>query len=62
MEITQAGLPDYEVTGDVAVPKGAVIVDSKSGEIVLNVDTMINDLEKEINAQLTAAASSQTQN
>lgn len=62
VEITQAGLPDYEVTGDVAVPKGAVIVDSKSGEIVLNVDTMINDLEKEINAQLTAAASSQTQN
>ena len=62
MEITQAGLPDYEVSGDVSVPKGAVIVDSKSGEIALNVDTMINDLEKEINAQLTAAAGSQTEN
>ena len=62
VQITQAGLPDYEVSGDVAVPKGAVIVDSKFGEIALNVDTMINDLEKEINAQLTAAASSQTQN
>lgn len=62
VQITQAGLPDYEVSGDVAVPKGAVIVDSKSGEIALNVDTMINDLEKEINAQLTAAASSQTEN
>lgn len=62
VEITQAGLPDYEVTGDVSIPKGAVIVDSKSGEIALNVDTMINDLEKEINAQLTAATNSQTQN
>lgn len=62
VETTQAGLPDYEVTGDVSVPKGAVIVDSKSGEIALNVDTMINDLEKEINAQLTAAAGSDTQN
>lgn len=62
VEITQAGLPDYEVTGDVSIPKGAVIVDSKSGEIALNVDTMINDLEKEINAQLTAAANSQTEN
>lgn len=62
VQITQAGLPDYEVSGDVAVPKGAVIVDSKFGEIALNVDTMINDLEKEINAQLTAAASSQTEN
>lgn len=62
VEITQAGLPDYEVSGDVSVPKGAVIVDSKSGEIALNVDTMINDLEKEINAQLTAAAGSQTGN
>ena len=62
VEITQAGLPDYEVSGDVSVPKGAVIVDSKSGEIALNVDTMINDLEKEINAQLTAAAGSQTEN
>ena len=46
--------------GDVSVAKGAVIVDSKSGEIALNVDTMINDLEKEIDAQLTAAKSSQT--
>ena len=62
VEITQAGLPEYEVSGDVSVPKGAVIVDSKSGEIALNVDTMINDLEKEINAQLTAAAGSQTEN
>lgn len=62
VEITQAGLPDYEVIGDVSVAKGAVIVDSKSGEIALNVDTMINDLEKEIDAQLTAAKSSQTQN
>lgn len=62
VEITQAGLPDYEVSGDVSVPKGAVIIDSKSGEIALNVDTMINDLEKEINAQLTAAAGSQTEN
>lgn len=62
VEITQAGLPDYEVSGDVSVPKGAVIVDSKSGEIALNVDTMISDLEKEINAQLTAAAGSQTEN
>lgn len=62
VEITQAGLSDYEVSGDVSVPKGAVIVDSKSGEIALNVDTMINDLEKEINAQLTAAAGSQTEN
>lgn len=62
VEITQAGLPDYKVSGDVSIPKGAVIVDSKSGEIALNVDTMINDLEKEINAQLTAAESSQTQN
>lgn len=62
VETTQAGLPDYEVTGDVSIPKGAVIVDSKSGEIALNVDTMINDLEKEINAQLTAAAGSQTEN
>ena len=62
VEITQAGLPDYEVSGDVSVPKGAVIVDSKSGEIALNVDTMINDLEKEINAQLTAATGSQTEN
>ena len=62
VETTQAGLPDYEVTGDVSVPKGAVIVDSKSGEIALNVDTMINDLEKEINAQLTAAAGSDTEN
>lgn len=62
VETTQAGLPDYEVTGDVSIPKGAVIVDSKSGEIALNVDTMINDLEKEINAQLTAAAGSDTQN
>lgn len=60
VEITKAGLPDYEVIGDVSVAKGAVIVDSKSGEIALNVDTMINDLEKEINAQLTAAKSSQT--
>ena len=59
VETTQAGLPDYEVTGDVSIPKGAVIVDSKSGEIALNVDTMINDLEKEINAQLTAAAGSE---
>ena len=58
MEITQAGLPDYKVAGDISIPKGAVIVDSKSGEIALNVDTMINDLEKEINAQLTAAKSS----
>ena len=62
VETTKAGLPDYEVTGDVSIPKGAVIVDSKSGEIALNVDTMINDLEKEINAQLTAAAGSDTQN
>ena len=62
VETTQAGLPDYEVTGDVSIPKGAVIVDSKSGEIALNVDTMINDLENEINAQLTAAAGSDTQN
>lgn len=62
VETTQAGLPDYKVTGDVSIPKGAVIVDSKSGEIALNVDTMINDLEKEINAQLTAAESSQTRN
>ncbi len=62
VEITQAGLPDYKVSGDVSIPKGAVIVDSKSGEIALNVDTMINDLEKEIYAQLTAAESSQTQN
>ena len=62
VETTQAGLPDYEVTGDVSIPKGAVIVDSKSGEIALNVDTMINDLEKEINAQLTATAGSDTQN
>lgn len=62
VETTQAGLPDYEVSGDVSIPKGAVIVDSKSGEIALNVDTMINDLEKEINAQLTAAAGSDTQN
>ena len=62
VETTQAGLPDYEVIGDVSIPKGAVIVDSKSGEIALNVDTMINDLEKEINAQLTAAAGSDTQN
>lgn len=62
VETTQAGLPDYKVSGDVSIPKGAVIVDSKSGEIALNVDTMINDLEKEINAQLTAAESSQTQN
>lgn len=62
VDTTKAGLPDYEVTGDVSVPKGAVIVDSKSGEIALNVDTMINDLEKEINAQLTAAAGSDTQN
>lgn len=62
VETTQAGLPDYKVAGDVSIPKGAVIVDSKSGEIALNVDTMINDLEKEINAQLTAAESSQTQN
>ncbi len=60
VEITQTGLPDYEVIGDVSVAKGAVIVDSKSGEIALNVDTMINDLEKEIDAQLTAAKSSQT--
>lgn len=62
VETTQAGLPDYEVSGDVSIPKGAVIVDSKSGEIALNVDTMINDLENEINAQLTAAAGSDTQN
>ncbi len=62
VETTQAGLPDYKVSCDVSIPKGAVIVDSKSGEIALNVDTMINDLEKEINAQLTAAESSQTQN
>lgn len=62
VEVTKEGLPDYEVTGDVSIPKGAVIVDSKSGEIALNVDTMINDLETEINAQLTAADNSKTEN
>lgn len=62
VEITKAGLPDYEVMGDVSVPKGAVIVLSKSGEITLNVDTMIDDLEKEIDAQLKAAGSNQTEN
>lgn len=62
LEITQSGLKDYQVTSDISIPKGAVIVDSKSGEIALNVDTMINDLEKEINAQLATLNDSQAKN
>ena len=62
LEVTKAALPDYEVTSDISIPKGAVIVDSKSGEIALNVDTMIKDLEQEINAQLAAAQDSKSDN
>ena len=62
LDVTKAALPDYEVTSDISIPKGAVIVDSKSGEIALNVDTMIKDLEQEINAQLAAAEDSKSDN
>ena len=62
LEITKKAMPDYEVTSDISIPKGAVIVDSKSGEIALNVDTMIKDLEQEINAQLAAAQDSKSDN
>ena len=58
LETTKAAMKDYEVISDVAIPKGAVVVDSKSGEISLNADIMINDLEQEINAQLRAAKES----
>ncbi len=62
LEVTKQGLPDYEVTGDISIPKGAVIVESKSGEITLSVDTMIKDLENEINAQLESAEISKSDN
>lgn len=62
LEATKAALPDYEVTSDVSLPKGAVTVESKSGEISLDADTMIKDLEQEINAQLAAAEDSQSNN
>ena len=62
LEVTSAGLKDYEVTGDISIPKGAVLVESKSGDITLSVDTMIKDLENEINAQLESAKSSQSNN
>ena len=35
---------------------------SKSGEIALDADTMIKDLEQEINAQLAAAEDSKSDN
>lgn len=62
LEATKEALPDYEVTSDVSIPKGAVIVDSKSGEIALDSNTMIKDLEQEINAQLAAAEDSKSDN
>lgn len=62
LEATKEALHDYEVTSDVSIPKGAVIVDSKSGEIALDADTMIKDLEQEINAQLAAAEDSKSNN
>ena len=62
LDVTKAALPDYEISSDISIPKGAVIVDSKSGEIALNVDTMIKDLEQEINAQLAAAQDSKSDN
>ena len=62
LEATKEALGDYEVTSDVSIPKGAVIVDSKSGEIALDADTMIKDLEQEINAQLAAAEDSKSDN
>lgn len=52
VEVVTNGMPDYKVTGDISVPKGAVVVNSKSGEITLNIDTMIKDLEQQINAQI----------
>lgn len=52
LEVVSKGLPDYKVNSDISVPKGAVLVHSKSGEITLNSDKMIEELEKEINAQL----------
>lgn len=51
LETVKNGLTDYKVESDISLPKGAVIVHSKSGEITLNVDNMIKDLENEINAQ-----------
>lgn len=62
LEATKEALGDYEVTSDVSIPKGAVIVDSKSGEIALDADTMIKDLEQEINAQLAATEDSKSDN
>lgn len=54
-ETVRQGLPDYKVTGDMSVPKGCVAVHAKSGEITLDSDNMIADLEKQINAQFTAS-------
>lgn len=52
LDVVSKGMADYKVVSDVSIPKGAVLVHSKSGEITLNSDKMIEELEKEINAQL----------
>lgn len=47
--VMKAAFADYDVETDASVPKGAIKIISKAGEVDLDSSTMIADLEKQIN-------------
>lgn len=52
-EATKAAFPSYKVTSNIDIPQGGVIVHSSSGNLILDVNEMIADLESQINEKLT---------
>ncbi len=58
LDIVKGALPDYVVSTDTTMLKGCVKVNSKIGEVSLDSDVMIEDLERQINEKLGATENS----
>jgi flagellar biosynthesis/type III secretory pathway protein FliH len=60
-QIIAEKFPQYGVSIDATVPKGSVKVRTKIGEVSLSIDNWMENLQKQIDEQLTAAKENQAQ-
>ncbi|MBQ3033171.1 MAG: hypothetical protein IJD28_02225, partial [Deferribacterales bacterium] len=58
VEVVKQALPNYVVSSDTSIDKGCVKVHSRIGEVSLDSDTMIADLERQINEEFGSSQNS----
>ena len=58
VEVVKQAFPNYVVSSDTSIDKGCVKVHSRIGEVSLDSDTMIADLERQINEEFGSSQNS----